>query len=856
MKRFPRDVASRIPARTEILPAWILPAGVLLAWFLSWPTVADVATAQSAEPSQTSAFAPAAIARGTPNAPTISTGPLLDATRFSLPTPGVTPAGFQIEVMHGGLNRFGELPVRVVVSPTGPTFREDGELTVRVAFDVGSVRPAGRANNYQFSIKIGQGASLVDKTVYLPKWFFGGTLRFSVLQAGQPLPGYTVESMARPIGAFGPSPGPDALQSYWLDSAVGRFGWIAGPDSKTLRSAQSGEDIEDIRVLMVSLVPELAVLEPMARRDSVLSTLKSYGELAGIAYRTVDELPDQWLGFGQCHVWVTRWETWQWLVANRPQVAMAMRENIRCGGALWIVETPAIDEVASAFDVTGAKWAVDTEELDQLAEPIAPAASAASPTDSPARLMERERRLNAGPTAGSQDGPVGYPMPSLNTVITRGYSGVPLHPRRVLFEATVGLARSVDNASWVANQQWLDSFRVDVNRSDVETIPIGAGVVVCCGTPTSMPGSFDQWRHMHERTGSSLSSVINRGVDPINGDNRFWNWVIPGVAQPPVYGFLTLLTGFVILVGPVAYRKLNRIGRSYLMFFVAPALAAITTIVLFAYGVLADGLGTQARIRQVTWLCEDGGGAMRYWRSTYFAGLRPADGLRFPASARVEPYWLNQFGDWSQMLPSETGVVGNVTLTDQSLSLGTSFLPSRQQRQFAAYRPLDDAGGLTVSKSDTTSSVTVKSDFEYELRELVVRDKDGGYWTVDSIAAGQTAVAKVLDDRDASIKLGELYVRQMPTAPAGVVRQPRSSGTWTDLVTALAASDPFRETPNAARAGSGDSEVEWWLRKHLQTGSRLPRSTYIATADVTDDCVAAKKTRLVESIHYVIGTVR
>jgi hypothetical protein len=155
-----------------------LPAWALLAWFLSWPTIAIVATAQTAEPSQTPSFASSAIAPVTPNTPTISTGPLLDATRFSLPTQGVTPAGFQIEVMHGGLNRFGELPVRVVVTPTGPTFREDIELTARLAFDVGSVRPAGRANHYQFPIEIGQGASLVDKTVYLPKWFFGGTLRF------------------------------------------------------------------------------------------------------------------------------------------------------------------------------------------------------------------------------------------------------------------------------------------------------------------------------------------------------------------------------------------------------------------------------------------------------------------------------------------------------------------------------------------------------------------------------------------------------------------------------------------------------------------------------------------------------
>ena len=108
---------------------------------------------------------------------------------------------------------------------------------------------------------------------------------------------------------------------------------------------------------------------------------------------------------------------------------------------------------------------------------------------------------------------------------------------------------------------------------------------------------------------------------------EFKKWLVPGVAQPPVYVLVTLLTIFVILVGPVAYRRTTKAGRGHLMFVIAPVLAVVTTVSMFAYGLAADGVSTIARIRQITWVDGATGAAGERVRATYFAPISPGDGL-------------------------------------------------------------------------------------------------------------------------------------------------------------------------------------------------------------------------------------
>jgi len=771
-------------------------------------------------------------------------GPLMSAQRISLPTAGATPVGFRVEVWNERLTQFGDLPIRVLVTPTSSTFQEDRELTLRATFDPKTVTPSGFAANYQFTVKLTAGQSQSDQTVYLPKWFLRGDMQITVLESGRPLAGYTDRQAATWYNNSNEPYNTDWLETIWMDSAVARFGWIASPGSRPLVSVSQGSELDDIRVLLLSLIPEISFAEDLTTNTSLPSLLKTYGEIAGFRYRTVEELPSQWQGMQQCHVWITDWTTWESIEKNQPQVALAMRHYIRCGGALWLVNSPPIKAVAERFRIS-----LKPTEIDDDGEPGSGASITGRAFDS---LADSAIAAFTNPVKKR----LFFPMPDFTVIINSAYSNSPLHLRQ-------GLATSLqsrldpNNPLWQKNMSILRSnLGADVSTTEINPIAVGSGIIVCCSREDSARGSYFQWRQMQEETGSRLSGVLNRGVDPIAGDSRFWNWTIPGVAQPPVYTFIGLLFLFVILVGPLAYRKLTQLGRGYLMFFVAPLLAAGTTLILFVYGVIADGLGTQARIRQVTWVCEQDGGAVQYWRSTYFAGFRPGDGLTFPPSTRVEPYRTTDFSSWYMMNVGDDSTQGTITLSDQGIRLSSGFFPSRQQCQFVAYRPLENVGGLSLDVDQSTGVTSISSSFAYDLREVVFRDSDGAHWICETLAAGSTQSAQLMEGVDLSAKLSDLYMRQMPVAPPGIIRGGRRGRTPLDLVSKLTASQPFQGLMTMTRASAGESHIDYWLRETLQTRSELPRLMFVAVADISPDCVATPGTRLVESIHYVIGDVQ
>ena len=291
--------------------------------------------------------------------------------------------------------------------------------------------------------------------------------------------------------------------------------------------------------------------------------------------------------------------------------------------------------------------------------------------------------------------------------------------------------------------------------------PVGAGGIIGMhgGDGSSGPKSI-YWRTVAEFIGYHASPIIRRGVDPMLGDRRFARWLIPGVAEPPVYTFMGLLTAFVLLVGPVAYRRTAKHGRSYLMFAIAPALALGTTLAMFGYGIVSDGFGTVARARQLTWVDGKSGDAGERIRTTYFAGVRPADGLRFPGDAEVISYPEGAGLPWREINESSPETIGTVRVRADSQIFDSSFLPSRQQRQFVVHAPRLGIGHLQLSADP--AAPTVENGFDFVIREAVIRDDLGSYWTVENLQPGATESCQPLKAQNASKELGRLYNDHRP----------------------------------------------------------------------------------------------
>ncbi|WP_345683002.1 hypothetical protein [Novipirellula caenicola] len=389
--------------------------------------------------------------------------------------------------------------------------------------------------------------------------------------------------------------------------------------------------------------------------------------------------------------------------------------------------------------------------------------------------------------------------------------------------------------------------------------PLGAGIVF--GLQKLNDGEFPSSRHwwiVEHTLGHRVSPMLRRGVDPILGDRRFSRWLIPGVAQPPVYTFMTLLGLFVILVGPVAYRSTAKRGRTYLMFLIAPVLAIVTTALMFTYGILSDGFGTSARVRQMTWVDGASGNAGERVQSTYFAGLRPTEGLSFAGDAEVMRYTDGSDGSWEELAERSPAILGNVRVEAQQQIFDSAFLPSRQQRQFIVHQPRENIGNLSIEtqKADPLApTATITNRFDFALRDCIIRDADGDYWFAEFVPGNSEAIPCDTIERSTSSKIiGDLYNRHRPMEQTIYRSQQRSYRRMTrDLMVNI--SDQIQhQSMSQSEVLSGSFES--WLNQRMQLEGEIPHYHFVAVSDVSSDVVLVSGTELVDSVRYVFGTLK
>lgn len=409
-----------------------------------------------------------------------------------------------------------------------------------------------------------------------------------------------------------------------------------------------------------------------------------------------------------------------------------------------------------------------------------------------------------------------------------------------------------------------------------------AGMVIYLGPQVDdQPVQILQWAAVDELMKWHRPRLTRNGAEPIIGSQRFYQWVIPGVAQPPVYTFMGLLGLFVILVGPVAYRKTARAGRSYLMFAIAPVLAIATTAAMLGYGVISDGFGTRVRSRQITWVDGATGDGFTRTRSTYFAGVRPAEGLTFAPDAEITLYPDNQYRSWESRVEDRFEMRGLVTATPEAVHLSREFLPSRQQRQFVIHRPnngwgrvrLQSSSGDAVSDSADAVvkrledgrpfsgpvTITVISETASPLHELLICDDQNRYFFMEELAAGKTGSATRISRETASKRMGEMYKRQWLVSSVAAQSQTSSQqnysrssasyqGDTTDLLTQQLSTIDSTVKPN-------EGVFEFELQQRMQLLADLPPNSFLGLADMTTDAVAIPSSEVTDSIHYVFGSL-
>ena len=190
------------------------------------------------------------------------------------------------------------------------------------------------------------------------------------------------------------------------------------------------------------------------------------------------------------------------------------------------------------------------------------------------------------------------------------------------------------------------------------------------------------------------------GISMLRDNEGYWNWMVPGVGAAPVGTFLLLITVFVIVIGPVNYLLLRRSRRLHLLLVTVPLGAGLVTLALFLYALIADGLDVRVRVRGVAEVDQKNGRMVSWSRQSYYAGLAPSQGLRFPASAAVYPIYASpeehprfQRLVWDEDQPEESGAI---RYGDQRLASG--YLGSRSMAQYMVVSAGPVQGGLRIDE--------------------------------------------------------------------------------------------------------------------------------------------------------------
>ena len=288
----------------------------------------------------------------------------------------------------------------------------------------------------------------------------------------------------------------------------------------------------------------------------------------------------------------------------------------------------------------------------------------------------------------------------------------------------------------------------------------------------SSPQATLGWSWLLNSIGSRRFLWYQRhGMSAVRENQDFWNFLIPGVGLAPVTGFRVLITLFVLGIGPLNYVLLRRWKSLHLLVVTVPLSAAAVTLALFAYAMVADGLGTRVRIRSFTQIDQRRGRAACWSRLSYYAGLAPFGGLRFPDDVAVIPL---------EYLPpeQESRTRELIWADDQWLSSG--WLASRTPTQLITVRSRPTDLGLSIGESkDRPNKLLVSNRLGTPIRQLLVRAKDGGYFWAADLAVGTTADAEAIDPGDAQLRLQRTFRECEPKYPVGMDRAgPGSYSSW------------------------------------------------------------------------------
>ncbi|MEX2559818.1 MAG: hypothetical protein WD403_07875, partial [Pirellulales bacterium] len=383
--------------------------------------------------------------------------------------------------------------------------------------------------------------------------------------------------------------------------------------------------------------------------------------------------------------------------------------------------------------------------------------------------------------------------------------------------------------------------------------PLGMGVVVGISKDSAFSLSIRQWAWVLNTLGPDRWLWYRRhGVSMQRENSDFWNWLVPGVGMAPVTEFRLLITLFVVCIGPLNYFWLKRRGQLHLLVLVVPLCASVVTLALFGYALVADGLDVRVRSRSCTQIDQRRGEAVCWSRLSYFSGLTPSDGLRFPSDVAVLPIEPRGTADSRSQARRRT-----LIWYDDEYHLPSGWLSSRTRTQLLTVRSRQTQAGLRFIES-ASGPPRVENRLGSAIKRLLLADSSGTHFRAVNVAEGAEVPLEPADLKAEREALGKVFQDSAPQVPEGLDPQAFADsfgsgyryGYWTST------------SANAPAASLHSSCLERAISRAIADSGRfqpvpvpLPPRSYVAVVERSPEVLyGVERVREQASLHVVTGT--
>lgn len=438
------------------------------------------------------------------------------------------------------------------------------------------------------------------------------------------------------------------------------------------------------------------------------------------------DLPQQWLGLVNVRNLLISWSDLKTLRASRPEACDALADWAAMGGHLFVYD---------CGDVTG-----DDRALMAVLVP---------------------GKNETGNSPGRGKTPWRVPSPELKALDSSASS------------YGFGDQEWVDYRSYAYYEEEAPDDTVDPTRlklveatspdqEEMLVTDFGRGYLTCVRSDMSgwKSSEWMDWWNVQQMMSRSIMSEIGSNTLMHLLDPEF---NIPTLSEPPRLAFQILITGFVLLVGPVFFIVFRRAKRLYLWLLMTPLVSLAACLGMVVFAIFYEGFDTKGRIASVTFLDHRSRVGSQQVRYAYYAGVQPS-GYEFDSDFLI----------CDSRRPGSSRAI--LTRGDDFQIIQGGDIRSRTEHQLTATRPVQLDALVTLFR-DESGQPQLRNLSESPALYVVYRDA-GQYYAAENLGVGQTVAATPVSVSELTSKYRSLLREHAPRQESRYSRYATFSGYY------------------------------------------------------------------------------